>query len=299
MTKSSKNRTVQWKDNYMQNQLTYSSPELKKQATQSRKLILEMLEKAGNGHPGGSLSAIDIITTLFFNEMKVDPKNPEWDNRDRFVLSKGHGVPALYATLAYRGYFKPEDTMSLRQLGSNFQGHPDRVRMPAVEASTGSLGQGLSVAQGMAIAAKLDGKDYRVYCLMGDGETQEGQVWEALMSAGNYKLNNLCVFLDANKYQIDGQTKDVMDIEPLEEKVKAFKWNVIRIDGHDMDQILKALKAARAETTKPTMIIADTIKGKGVSYMENVNKWHGVSPTKEELKKALEELSGEELEKLS
>lgn len=270
--------------------LNQSAPELKKQATKSRKLILEMLEKAGNGHPGGSLSAIDIITALFFNEMKVDPKNPENENRDRFVLSKGHGVPALYATLAYRGYFKPEDTMTLRQLGSPFQGHPDRVRMPAVEASTGSLGQGLSVAQGMAIAGKLDKKDFRVYCLMGDGETQEGQVWEALMSAGNYKLNNLCVFLDANKYQIDGQTKDVMDIEPLEDKIKAFKWNVLRIDGHDMEQILGALKKARAETTKPTMIIADTVKGKGVSFMENVNKWHGVSPTKDELKKALEEL---------
>ena len=182
LTKSSKNRTTK----SMQNQLNQSVPELKKQATTNRKLILEMLEKAGNGHPGGSLSAIDIITALFFNEMKVDPKNPEWADRDRFVLSKGHGVPALYATLAYRGYFKPEETMALRQLGSVFQGHPDRVRMPAVEASTGSLGQGLSVAQGMAMAGKLDGKDYRVYCLMGDGETQEGQVWEALMSCGNY-----------------------------------------------------------------------------------------------------------------
>lgn len=270
--------------------LNLPASELKKQATKSRKLILEMLTQAGNGHPGGSLSAIDIITALFFHEMRVDPKNPENENRDRFVLSKGHGVPALYATLAYRGYFKPEDTMTLRQLGSPFQGHPDRVRMPAVEASTGSLGQGLSVAQGIAMAGKIDNKDYRVYCLMGDGETQEGQVWEALMSAGNYKLNNLCVFLDANKYQIDGQTKDVMDIEPLEDKIKAFKWNVLRIDGHDMDQILDALKKARAENSKPTMIIADTIKGKGVSFMENVNKWHGVSPTKEELKKALEEL---------
>lgn len=274
----------------VQNQMNLSVSELKTQATQSRKLILEMLEKAGNGHPGGSLSAIDIITALFFNEMKVDPKNPQWEGRDKFVLSKGHGVPALYATLAYRGYFKPEETMSLRQLNSPFQGHPDRVRMPAVEASTGSLGQGLSVAQGMAMAARLDKKDSRIYCLMGDGETQEGQVWEALMSCGNYKLSNLCVFLDANKYQIDGPTKEVMDIEPLEDKFKAFKWNVLRIDGHDMDQILKALKAARLEKTKPTIIIADTIKGKGISFMENVNKWHGVSPTKDELKKALEEL---------
>jgi transketolase len=274
----------------MQTSLNLSAPDLKKQATKNRKLILEMLTVAGNGHPGGSLSAIDIITALFFNEMKVDPKNPEWENRDRFVLSKGHGVPGLYATLAHRGYFKPEETLTLRQLGSPFQGHPDRVRMPVVEASTGSLGQGLSVAQGMAMAAKLDGKDTRIYCLMGDGETQEGQVWEALMSCGNYKLNNLCVFLDANKYQIDGPTKEVMDIEPLEEKIRAFKWNVLRIDGHDMDQILKALKSARDEKTKPTMIIADTVKGKGISFMENINKWHGVSPTKEELKKAIEEL---------
>ncbi len=274
----------------MQNSLNLPVADLKKQATQSRKLILEMLEKAGNGHPGGSLSAIDIITALVFHEMKMDPKNPEWADRDRFVLSKGHGVPALYASLAYRGYFKPEDTFTLRQLGSKFQGHPDRVRMPEVEASTGSLGQGLSVAQGMAMAGKLDSKEYRVYCLLGDGETQEGQVWEALMSCGNYKLDNLCVFLDANKYQIDGSTKEVMDIEPLEEKIKAFKWNVLRIDGHDMDQILKALEAAKATKGMPTMVVADTIKGKGVSFMENVNKWHGVSPSGEELKKALEEL---------
>jgi transketolase len=264
--------------------------QLQTQAKQSRKLILEMLTQATSGHPGGSLSAIDIITALFFHEMKTDPKNPEWADRDRFVLSKGHGVPALYATLAYKGYFKPEETMSLRQLNSPFQGHPDRVRMPEVEASTGSLGQGLSVAQGMAMAARLDKRDSRVYCLLGDGETQEGQVWECLMSAGNFKLSNLCVFLDCNKYQIDGKTSDVMDIEPLPEKIKAFKWNVIRIDGHDMNQILGALEKARAEKEKPTMIIADTIKGKGVSFMENVNKWHGVSPTKEELQKAIQEI---------
>lgn len=274
----------------MQKPLQLPIKDLKTQATISRKLILEMLEKAGNGHPGGSLSAIDIITALVFHEMKMDPKNPEWTDRDRFVLSKGHGVPALYASLAYRGYFKPEDTMTLRVLGSKFQGHPDRVRMPEVEASTGSLGQGLSVAQGMAMVGKLDGKDFRVYCLLGDGEAQEGQVWEALMSAGNYKLDNLCVFLDANKFQIDGPTKEVMDIEPLEEKIKAFKWNVLRIDGHDMDQIVKALETARKTKGMPTMVIADTIKGKGVSFMENINKWHGSSPSSEELKKALEEL---------
>lgn len=264
--------------------------ELKLQANESRKLILKMLCEAGNGHPGGSLSAIDILTALFFHEMKVDPQNPFGENRDRFVLSKGHAVPALYATLAYRGYFKPEDTLTLRQLGSPFQGHPDRVRLPIVEASTGSLGQGISVAQGLAMAAHLDQKDTRIYCLVGDGETQEGQVWECLMSAGNYKLSNLCVFLDANKYQIDGKVSDVMDIEPLEDKMKAFKWNVLRIDGHDMEQILGALEKARAEKNKPTMIVADTIKGKGVSFMENINKWHGVSPTREELEKALQEL---------
>jgi transketolase len=197
----------------------------------------------------------------------------------------------LYATLAYRGYFKPEETMSLRQLGSPFQGHPDRVRIPAVEASTGSLGQGVSVAQGMAMSARVDKKDFRVYSLMGDGETQEGQVWEFFMSAGNYKLANLCVFIDCNKYQIDGSTQEVMDIEPLEEKLKAFKWNVIRIDGHSMDQILHALKKAREETTKPTAIIADTIKGKGVSFMEKGNSWHGTAPSREQLQKALQELS--------
>lgn len=269
-----------------------SVEQLQSQATKSRKLILEMLTEAKSGHPGGSLSAIDIMTVLYFHEMNLDPQNPEWTDRDRFVLSKGHGVPALYATLAYRGYFKPEETMTLRQLNSKFQGHPDRVRLPAVEASTGSLGQGLSVAQGMAMAARLDKKNTRIYCLIGDGETQEGQIWECLMSAGNYKLSNLCVFLDCNKYQIDGKTSEVMDIEPLQEKIRSFKWNVLRIDGHDIKQILEALDKARAEKEKPTMIIADTIKGKGVSFMENVNKWHGVSPTKEELQKALKEIGG-------
>lgn len=264
--------------------------ELKQQANESRKLILKMLFEAGNGHPGGSLSAIDIITALFFHEMNVDPKKPLKEGRDRFVLSKGHGVPALYATLAHRGYFKAEETLTLRKLGSVFQGHPDRVRLPIVEASTGSLGQGISVAQGLAMAGRINGDNSRVYCLMGDGETQEGQVWECLMSAGNYKLSNLCVFLDSNKYQIDGKVSDVMDLEPLVQKIESFKWNVIHIDGHEMDQIVAALDKARKVTDKPTMIVADTIKGKGVSFMESVNKWHGVSPTKEELDKALQEL---------
>ena len=270
--------------------------DLAKQALKSRRLILEMITKAGSGHPGGSLSCIDIVTTLFFAEMRVDPRNPLWPDRDRFVLSKGHGVPALYATLAYRGYFEPRETLALRQLGSPFQGHPDRVRLPAVEASTGSLGQGLSVAQGMALAGRLDKKSFRTYCLIGDGETQEGQVWEAAMSIGKFKLANLCLFVDCNKYQIDGAVADVMSLEPLADKWRGFNWNVIQIDGHDFNQIRAALEQARAETQKPTAILAETVKGKGVSFMEGVNKWHGSAPTTSELDKALAELGELEVE---
>lgn len=264
--------------------------ELRTQAKESRKLILKMLTEAGSGHPGGSLSAIDIITALFFSEMRIDPKNPVAESRDRFVLSKGHGVPALYATLAHRGYFHPDETMTLRKLGSPFQGHPDRVRLPIVEASTGSLGQGLSVAQGIAMALKLDRSDARVYCLLGDGEMQEGQVWECLMSCSKYALDNMCVFLDANKYQIDGSVKEVMDLDPIKDKIKSFNWNVLEVDGHDMGAILDGLTKARATKGKPTWIVANTVKGKGVSFMESVNKWHGQSPSKEELAKALAEL---------
>lgn len=263
---------------------------LKSQALESRKLILKMITEAGSGHPGGSLSAIDILTALFFSEMNVDPKDPESPNRDRFILSKGHGVPALYATLAYRGFFNPEDTLSLRQLGSMFQGHPDRVRLPILEASTGSLGQGISVAQGIAMACRLDKKDFRVYCLMGDGEIQEGQAWESFMSAANYQLSNLCVFIDINKYQIDGATKNVMNLEPLKDKFFAFKWNALEINGHNMGEILEALRKARDEKSKPTVILAHTIKGKGVAFMEEGNNWHGVAPTKEQLQKALKEV---------
>lgn len=263
---------------------------LQKTATEARRWILKMLTAAGNGHPGGSLSAIDIITTLFFDEMKTNPKEPTWADRDRFILSKGHAVPALYATLALKGYFKPEETLSLRKLGSPFQGHPDRMRMPAVEACTGSLGQGLSIAQGIALNARIEKKDYRVYCLMGDGETQEGQVWEAAMSIPHHKITNICVFLDLNRYQIDGTTEEVLSLGEIEKKFQAFGWNTIRIDGHNFEQILSALAKARAEKTKPTIVIADTVKGKGVSYMENVNKWHGSSPNAEELKKALSEM---------
>lgn len=269
-----------------------TSQQLKKTANESRKIILKMLTEAGNGHPGGSLSAIDLITALYFNEMKHDPKNPKWTDRDYFVLGKGHGVPALYATLAQAGYFDVSECMTLRKLGSRMQGHPDRTRLDSLEASTGSLGQGLSIAQGYAMAARLDKKDSRVYCIIGDGESQEGQVWEAAMSISKYKLSNLCIILDENRYQIDGTVKEVMDLEPVMDKWKAFGFNTIEIDGHNMDEILKALKAAREEKSRPTFIRAHTVKGKGVSFMENNNHWHGVSPTKEELAKALKELEG-------
>ncbi|MEQ1877390.1 MAG: transketolase [Bdellovibrionia bacterium] len=264
--------------------------ELEAKAREGRRLIIRMLTEAGSGHPGGSLSAIDIITTLFFSEMKVDPKNPTWADRDRFVLSKGHGVPALYAALGLKGYFNPEDTMTLRKLGSPFQGHPDRMRMAAVEACTGSLGQGLSIAQGMALGLRLDKKSARVYCLVGDGEIQEGQIWEAAMSIPMHKLTNICVFLDYNKLQIDGKVQEIMYMNPVK-KFEAFGWNVLEINGHDIGQILKSLEKARAETTKPTLIVADTVKGKGVSFMEHVNKWHGSSPSREEADKALKELA--------
>jgi transketolase len=264
--------------------------ELEAKAREARRLIIRMLTEAGSGHPGGSLSAIDIITALFFHEMKVDPKNPLWPDRDRFVLSKGHGVPALYAALALRGYFSPEETLTLRKLGSPFQGHPDRMRMPAVEACTGSLGQGLSIAEGMAMGLRLDKKNNRVYCLVGDGEIQEGQIWEAAMSIPMHKLTNMCVFLDYNKYQIDGDVRQIMFMDPIK-KFEAFGWNVLEIDGHKIEEILKSLEKARAEKNKPTIVVAHTIKGKGVSFMENINKWHGSSPSREEAEKALKELA--------
>lgn len=266
------------------------TPDLLKQAQKSRKLILRMLAQAGSGHPGSSLSAIDIITALFFNQMQFNPQQPDWPDRDRFILSKGHGVPALYATLAYCGYFDPGQTLSLRKLGSPFQGHPDRKRIPAVEASTGSLGQGLSVAMGMALSARMDHKKHRIYCLVGDGEMQEGQIWEAVMSAGNFQLENLCVIVDWNKYQIDGPVAEIMNIHPLAEKFQAFKWHVLQIDGHDMSQILKAFDQAKGHKDAPTVVIADTIKGKGVSFMEGDNHWHGVAPNPEQLEVALAEL---------
>jgi transketolase len=269
--------------------------ELDSIANEMRAWIIDMLTEAKSGHPGGSLSAIDLITTLFFSEMRgVDAKNlaPE---RDHFILSKGHAVPALYAVLAKKGFFPTDLLRTLRKTGSLLQGHPDRVRMPIVEASTGSLGQGLSVAQGMALGLKADGKSSRVFCLLGDGEVQEGQIWEAAMSAPKFQLSNLCAILDCNNGQIDGPVTHVMPIEPIADKWKAFGWHVIEIDGHDMTQIQKAFTEARnlqsQGGTKPVFILARTVKGKGVSFMEHKIEWHGVAPKAEDAQRAKAELS--------
>ncbi|MGK5087954.1 transketolase [Bdellovibrionota bacterium FG-2] len=256
-------------------------------ADEMRILILDMITEAKSGHPGGSLSSIDLITALWFSEMQgVDPQNLSPD-RDRFILSKGHAVPALYAVLAKKGFFPIEELKTLRRTGSRIQGHPDRVRMPILEASTGSLGQGLSVAQGLALGFKMDGKSSRVFCLLGDGEIQEGQIWEAAMSAPKFGLSNLCAILDANGGQIDGPTEEVMPLEPLADKWEAFGWNVIEINGHDMTEILAAL---RTKSDSPTLILARTVKGKGVSFMEGKAEWHGSAPKPEQFEKAKAEI---------
>ena len=264
---------------------------LKEKAKEIRKSIVSMITEAKSGHPGGSLSATDILTTLYFSEMNVDPADPKMEGRDRFVLSKGHAAPAIYATLAEKGYFSKDELMTLRKFGSRLQGHPDMKKLPGIEISTGSLGQGLSVANGMALNAKIFDENYRTYVVLGDGEIQEGQIWEAAMTAAHYKLDNLCAFLDSNNLQIDGNVSEIMGVEPLDKKWEAFGWNVIKIDGHDFEQILSALAKAREYKGKPTMIIAKTIKGKGVSFMENVCGFHGVAPTLEELERALAELA--------
>ena len=257
-----------------------------------RKDIVSMICKSKSGHPGGSLSAVEILTALYFDQMNIDPTNPKMEDRDRFVLSKGHAAPALYATLAERGYFEKEELNHLRKLGSMLQGHPDMKKIPGVEMSTGSLGQGFSVACGMAMAAKLDNAPWNVYALLGDGEVQEGIIWEAAMSAAHYKLDNMIAFLDYNGLQIDGEVESVMSINPIEDKFKTFGWNVITIDGHDFDQIFASLDMAKDTVGKPTMIIAKTIKGKGVSFMENQASWHGSAPSEEQLEQALSELGG-------
>jgi transketolase len=256
-----------------------------------RREIIEMTFKAGSGHPGGSMSAIDIITALYYYKMQIDPKNPKWVDRDRFVLSKGHVCPALYTVLAELGFFAKEALWTLRQPGSILQGHPDMKKTPGVEMSTGSLGQGLSVACGMALAARLDKKDYMVYCMLGDGELQEGNIWEGAMFAAHEKLENLIAIVDRNRLQIDGDTEDVMSLEPLVEKWKAFGWKVLELkDGNDMKQILSILDTATTTKGKPTVIIANTVKGKGVTFMENKVGYHGRALKPDEMERARKEL---------
>lgn len=263
--------------------------ELSKISSKVRATVLKITSKAGSGHPGGSLSATDILVSLYFSRMNIDPLNPEMPERDKFVLCKGHAAPALYAVLAERGYFNRAGLDNLRQLDSGFEGHPKKGLTPGIDASTGSLGQGLSIAIGMALSARIDNSKARIYALLGDGESQEGQVWEAAMSAAHYKLKNITAFTDRNRLQIDGFTDQVMALEPLAEKWRAFGWNVLEIEGHDFNSILSAIDASNG-SDRPTMIIANTIKGKGVSFMENVGEYHGKPLTQEELGSALKEL---------
>lgn len=265
---------------------------LREIARNIRKDIILMTAEAASGHPGGSLSAADIIAALYFNVMRHDPRNPKWPDRDRFVLSKGHAAPALYSALARSGYFPVEQLRTLRKMGSPLQGHPELKRLAGVEASTGSLGQGLSIGAGMALAGKMDRKDYRVYVMIGDGESEEGQIWEAAMSSAYYKLDNLTAIIDYNSQQLDGWVKDIMELEPIVDKWKGFGWHVEEIDGHDFHQILKAIDEAKATSGKPTAIIARTVKGKGVSFMEHNIEFHGMAPTKEQKDLALKELGG-------
>ncbi len=272
--------------------------ELRKTANDMRIDIVEMIYEAQSGHPGGSLSAADILAVLYFKEMNVDPKNPRWEDRDRLVLSKGHASPVLYAALAERGFIPKEELKTFRKINTKLQGHPNMNDTPGVDMTTGSLGQGLSAANGMALAGKLDKKDYRVYAVLGDGECEEGQIWEAAMSAAHYKLDNLTAILDHNGLQIDGPNEKVMNIEPIEDKWKAFGWYTIRIDGHDVQQIIDAVEKAKEIKDRPTIIIANTVKGKGVSFMENQVGWHGTAPNKEQMEQAIAELTerGESIE---
>ena len=263
---------------------------LKNTAANSRLGVLEGVHAASSGHPGGSLSISDLMAYLYFEEMNLDPKNPKWDGRDRFVLSKGHTAPALYAALALKGYFDASELSKLRQVDSFLQGHPDMKGTPGVDMSTGSLGLGISTACGMALAAKIDGKAHRVYTIVGDGESQEGQVWEAAMFAAHYKLDNLCVIIDWNGLQIDGPVAEVMNPTPHDKKLEAFGFHVISIDGHDFEQIEAAFNEAKTIKGKPTAIIAKTVKGKGVSFMENQVGWHGSAPNDEQYEKAVAEI---------
>jgi transketolase len=263
---------------------------LEQTAKEIRVDILKMLTRSGSGHTGGSLSAVEILTCLYFSKMRHDPKNPKWEDRDRFILSKGHAAPVLYAALGKCGYFDTRELLSLRQLGCILQGHPECARTPGVEVNSGSLGQGLSQGNGMALGLRLNDKQSRVYVLMGCGEMQEGQIWEAAMTGAHYKNDNLCAIMDNNGLQIDGYVKDIKGIEPIEKKWEAFGWHVIEINGHNIKEILGALDQAETIKGRPTIIIAHTIKGKGVSFMEDKVQYHGTAPTEEELEKALKEL---------
>ena len=265
--------------------------ELQKIALKARLGIIEGIHAAKAGHPGGSLSCTDILTYLYFKQMKIDPENPKWDKRDRFVLSKGHAAPALYAVLAQRGFFDESELLNLRQIGSILQGHPDLKKIPGVDMSTGSLGQGISAAVGMALSAKHFGEDFNVYAILGDGELEEGQVWEAAMFAGNHKLDNLIIFVDNNNLQIDGSVEEVNSPHPIDKKFEAFGFETITIDGHNFDEIEAALNKAMG-CDKPVAIIAKTVKGKGVSYMENAVNWHGAAPNDELFEQAMAELKG-------
>lgn len=262
-------------------------------AKEIRQHVIKAIYHGKSGHPGGSLSATDILTALFFKEMNIDPANPHKEDRDLFVLSKGHAAPGLYATMGVRGFYPVEDIYSLRQLGSKFQGHPSSHKLPILEHSTGSLGQGFSAAVGMALGSRLNDKGQRVYTILGDGELQEGLVWEAAMAAGHYKLDNMCAFVDWNGLQIDGANDDVMTVKPIDEKFKAFGWNVCSINGHNFEEIFKALEDARAFKGKPTVIIAKTHKGQGVSFMADQAGWHGKAPSEEQAMEAIKELGGQ------
>lgn len=267
--------------------------ELRTIAADIRRDIITMIAESGSGHPGGSLSATDILTALYFHEMRVDGGNPQWEDRDRFTLSKGHAAPALYAILARKGFFPKEELLKLRKIDSMLQGHPDMKGTPGVDMSTGSLGQGFSASCGMAIAAKIDKKDYRVYTLLGDGELQEGIVWEAAMLAAHYKLDNLTAIVDHNGLQIDGTNEEILTVDPITDKFKAFGWNVIETDGHCIGDIILSIDKAKQTKGTPTVIVAKTIKGKGVSFMENEVDWHGKAPKEDQKLQALKELGGE------
>ena len=264
--------------------------ELEQRARKIREDIIDEVYYAKSGNPGGSLSIADILTVLYFKEMNINPQDPNWEDRDRFVLSKGHCSPALYSCLANRGFFPVEDLKTFRNINSYLQGHPDKNKVLGVDMTTGSLGQGLSYANGMAIAGKMDKKDYRVYCVLGDGEIEEGQIWEAAMAANKYRLDNICVIVDNNNLQIDGTIEEVMSSYPIDEKFKSFGFQVINIDGHDIEEIIKAFEVARNVKGKPTCIIAKTIKGKGVAFMENQAGWHGKAPNEEQYEQAIGEL---------